>query len=60
MWGWIHVARNRSQWNALVNTVMNFECHERWEISLLAERLLDSQEELFCVELVLLLFCVVL
>jgi hypothetical protein len=27
---WIHVAQDREQWPALVNTVMNFRFHKRW------------------------------
>jgi hypothetical protein len=30
---WIHVAQDRDQWRALVNTVMKFGFHERHGIS---------------------------
>jgi hypothetical protein len=34
-WGgkhWIHVVQDRSQWRALVNTVMNFRSAKFWKI----------------------------
>jgi len=30
---WMHLAQNTDQWGAVVNTVMKFGFHIRWEIS---------------------------
>jgi hypothetical protein len=30
---WIHMAQYRNQWQALMNMVMIFRFHKRWEIS---------------------------
>jgi hypothetical protein len=29
---WMHLARDRDQWQALMNTVMNLRLHKRWGI----------------------------
>jgi hypothetical protein len=50
--GWIHLAKNRVQWRALLNTVMKLRVHKRRGISLLAELLSASQEGLCSIELV--------
>jgi hypothetical protein len=36
---WMHLAQDRDQWQALVNTVYTFQFHKRLEISGPAERL---------------------
>jgi hypothetical protein len=30
---WVHLTQRRDQWQALLNTVMNFGFHKGWEIS---------------------------
>jgi hypothetical protein len=30
---WIHLAKDKEQWRALVNTVMNLQFHKRRDIS---------------------------
>jgi len=47
---WIHLARNRDRWKALVNTVMYSQVYEMEGISWLAEKLLPFQGWLICKE----------
>jgi hypothetical protein len=51
-WGLNSSALARDQWQAVLNTVMNFWFHKRWEISIPGERLLGSAEEIFSMELI--------
>jgi hypothetical protein len=34
---WIHLAHDRDQWQAVVNTVMNLRFHKEWRNSCLVE-----------------------
>jgi len=47
---WISLELDRDQWQVLVNMVMKFELHKRWEISWLAKWPLASQEGFYPVE----------
>jgi hypothetical protein len=48
---WIHLAQDRVQWQAVVNTITNFEFHKRWEIPSPAKQKLASQKGLCSKEL---------
>jgi hypothetical protein len=43
---WIHLAQDRDEWRAVLNTVMTFGFHEKMELYLLSERLSYSQDGL--------------
>jgi hypothetical protein len=49
---WIYLTQYRDQSWGLLNTVITFRFHEKWEISWIAEQLLASEEELCFKELV--------
>jgi len=40
---WIDLPRDRGEWQALVNTVMNMKFHKMRDVSGVAEKLLVSQ-----------------
>lgn len=47
----IHVAQDRDQWQAVMNTVMNFGLQKILESSWLSEQLLAFEERLYSMEL---------
>jgi hypothetical protein len=49
---WTNLAEDRDKWLIHANVVINFRFHAIRRISWLAEKLLDSQEGLCCVDLV--------
>jgi hypothetical protein len=48
---WIHVAQDRDQWRAVVNTVKNLQVPYK-EVNILTGWVTSSQEGTFCVNLV--------
>jgi hypothetical protein len=42
----IHMAQDGNQWHSLVNALMTFRFHKRWDISWPAEQIFCSQEGL--------------
>jgi hypothetical protein len=48
----INLAQDMDFWEVLVNMLMNLHIHKEWEISLPAESISDSQEELCSMKLV--------